>query len=224
MPTIGRTRGVRASAQWRVRLARAPLDLEITLVIRIRMQRLGRTHRPFYRIGAIDARERRNGKMLENLGWFNPMERDEAKQLSLKTERIEHWLSVGAKPSDTVRDILGKQELLPEKMRAEWEAERQVDRDRLACKQHAPKVEEALNELNALSESAEADISEFIAQAKAARTRLKRSISRGKIEWAEQAVAEAEKALADAKGAQAAARGRGRRRVGFCRGLRRAEG
>jgi len=181
-------------------------ELENSDLIRIRMQRFGRTHRPFYRIGVMDSRERRNGNMIENLGWFNPMEQDESKQLSLKGERIQHWLTVGAKPSETVRDILGKQELLTDKLRAEWERDRELARNRLTCKQHAAAVDAALAELTELSESAETDVSSFLTQAKAAKVKLKRAISRAKIDWAQGAVTDAQRALADAKEAEASAK------------------
>lgn len=81
-------------------------------MVRIRLQRLGRTHRPFYRINAVDIRVKQGGKVLENLGWYDPVSKDESKQVSLKGERIKHWIGEGAKPSDTVMDLLAKAELV----------------------------------------------------------------------------------------------------------------
>ena len=72
----------------------------------LRLKRLGRRHRPFYRVNAMDKRAPRNGRVIEELGWFDPVEIDETKQHSLKTDRIDYWLSVGAQPSDTVRSLL----------------------------------------------------------------------------------------------------------------------
>jgi small subunit ribosomal protein S16 len=73
---------------------------------------MGRKHRPFYRINAMDKRAPRNGRVIEELGWFDPVG-PEDKQVSLKNERIEYWLSVGAQPSDTVRSLLRKNGIDP---------------------------------------------------------------------------------------------------------------
>lgn len=81
-------------------------------MVRIRMKRMGRTHRPFYRINAVEKREKRDGKVLENLGWYDPIATDADKQVHLKAERIKHWLGAGAQPSDTVMDLLAKHGLV----------------------------------------------------------------------------------------------------------------
>jgi small subunit ribosomal protein S16 len=57
----------------------------------------------------MDSRSPRDGRVIEELGWYDPNAKDPDKQLSLKRERIEYWLSVGAQPSETVRDLLVKQ-------------------------------------------------------------------------------------------------------------------
>ncbi len=77
-------------------------------MVRIRMTRRGRTHRPFYRINAVEKRTQRDGKILEYLGWYDPCAKDESKQLMLKEERIQHWISQGAQPTLTVADLLAK--------------------------------------------------------------------------------------------------------------------
>ena len=77
-------------------------------MVRIRLQRVGRRHVPVYRLNAIDKRTKRDGKVLENLGRYDPTAQDKDKQLHLKTERIQHWLSKGAQPSDTVMDMFAK--------------------------------------------------------------------------------------------------------------------
>ena len=79
------------------------------MAVRIRLKRIGRTHRPSYRLAAIDSRRARDSRVLEELGSYDPVEPDKERQVVLKRERIEYWLSVGAKPSDTVRRILQKQ-------------------------------------------------------------------------------------------------------------------
>lgn len=76
------------------------------MAVKLRLKRTGRRHRPFYRLNAIDSRAPRDGKVIEELGYYDPIEKDQAKQVRLKRERIEHWLSRGAQPSDTVRSLL----------------------------------------------------------------------------------------------------------------------
>lgn len=71
----------------------------------LRLKRMGRTHRPFYRLNAMDQRCPRDGRVIEELGWFDPVA-PEDKQLNLKVDRIDYWLSVGAQPSDTVKGLL----------------------------------------------------------------------------------------------------------------------
>lgn len=90
-------------------------------MVRIRMKRMGRPHRPFYRISAIEKTVRRDGKVLENLGTYDPMSPDETKQIVLNEERIKHWLSLGAQPSDTMMDLLVKKNLVDG---TEWKAHR----------------------------------------------------------------------------------------------------
>lgn len=82
-------------------------------MVKLRLQRLGRTHRPFYRLNAMDQRAARNSKAIEHLGHFDPLEKDESKQAVLKEDRINYWLSVGAQPSETVRDLLKKNGIDP---------------------------------------------------------------------------------------------------------------
>jgi small subunit ribosomal protein S16 len=66
---------------------------------------MGRRHRPFYRLCAMDRRVSVDGRAIEELGWYDPIA-PEDKQLSLNLERIDHWLSVGAQPSQTARTLI----------------------------------------------------------------------------------------------------------------------
>ena len=75
-------------------------------MVRLRMKRLGRRHRPFYRVTAVDRRKARDTWVIEELGYYDPLDPDESKQVRLKTDRIDYWLSVGAQPSDTVRSLI----------------------------------------------------------------------------------------------------------------------
>ena len=56
----------------------------------------------------MDSRSPRDGRVIEELGWYDPNAKNPEEEVSLKRERIEYWLSVGAQPSDTVRDLLKK--------------------------------------------------------------------------------------------------------------------
>ncbi len=71
----------------------------------LRLKRMGRRHRPFYRINAMDRRSPRVGRVIEQLGWFDPIAPDD-RQLSVKIDRVDYWLSVGAQPSRPVASLL----------------------------------------------------------------------------------------------------------------------
>ncbi len=103
-------------------------------MVRIRMQRTGRTRRACYRIAVQDERSRRDGRFIEQVGWYDPIAADPARQLSLKEDRIKYWLGVGAQPSDTVRDMLAKRNLGDLKS---WEARRARQRDLATRKKEA---------------------------------------------------------------------------------------
>lgn len=70
---------------------------------------MGRRHKPFFRINVVDDRTPRDGKILEKLGHYDPLEKDPAKQIVLSRERVEFWLNCGAIPTDTVSQILLRQ-------------------------------------------------------------------------------------------------------------------
>ena len=76
------------------------------MAVKLRMTRMGRRHRPFFRINAIESRTPRDGRIIEKLGHYDPIEKDKSKQVVLNTERIKYWLDKGAIPSDTVSQIL----------------------------------------------------------------------------------------------------------------------
>ena len=72
------------------------------------MKRMGRTHRPFYRICATDRRTPRDGRVIEELGSYDPSVPDTNARCTLKAARVDYWLSVGAQPSDKVRVLIKK--------------------------------------------------------------------------------------------------------------------
>ena len=84
--------------------------------VRLRLTRMGRKNRPYYRIGAYDNRTRRDGKAIEFLGTYDPLNPDAEKQYTIDAERAGYWVSVGAIPSETVRSIMRKSGVpMPEK-------------------------------------------------------------------------------------------------------------
>lgn len=83
-----------------------------TGVVRLRLKRFGRRNRSFYRVSAVDSRSPRDGRVLEELGYYDPANRDKAQQVKLEGERIKYWLGVGAVPSETVRNLLKKSGIL----------------------------------------------------------------------------------------------------------------
>lgn len=78
------------------------------MAVRIRMKKMGRAHRHFFRICATDKKTPRDGRVLEELGTYDPMIGDIDARAKLKNERIDYWLSVGAQPSDKVAILIKK--------------------------------------------------------------------------------------------------------------------
>ena len=74
------------------------------MATKIRLKRIGRRNRPFYRLVVMDSRKRRDGAAIEELGWFNPIEAD--KPYSLNEERILHWIKLGAQTSEAVHELM----------------------------------------------------------------------------------------------------------------------
>ena len=81
---------------------------ENQVAVRIRMKKMGRRHRPFYRICAMDGRVPRDGRVLEQLGTYDPMIPETDARAQLNSERIKYWISVGALPSDKVQILIKK--------------------------------------------------------------------------------------------------------------------
>jgi len=77
------------------------------MAVRMRLARHGATKKPFYRIVVADNESPRDGRYLENVGTYNPLQ--EPAQVTLKTDRVLYWLEQGAIPTDTVRSLLKKQ-------------------------------------------------------------------------------------------------------------------
>jgi small subunit ribosomal protein S16 len=75
-------------------------------MVKIRLRRMGRRNRPFYRVVVADSRSPRNGKFIESIGYYNPL--TEPATITIEEEKALKWLKCGAQPTDTVRSLLAK--------------------------------------------------------------------------------------------------------------------
>lgn len=76
------------------------------MAVRIRLSRFGRKKKPFYRIVVADSEAKRDGKFLEVVGTYDPMQ--DPAEVKIKQDRMQAWLDEGAKPSDTVKSLMAK--------------------------------------------------------------------------------------------------------------------
>jgi small subunit ribosomal protein S16 len=75
--------------------------------VKIRLKRVGAKKRPYYRIVVMDSRTTRDGRAIEEVGYYHPIEAED-KQVVLKEEKIREWFKKGARPTDTVKRLLNK--------------------------------------------------------------------------------------------------------------------
>lgn len=120
------------------------------MALKIRLQRHGASHRPFYRMVVTEAAARRDGRFVEVLGTYEPQASKPENELLLKLERIDYWKSVGAKPTDTAASLIrqarrGPVTPAPKKAKAE---------DNAAVEAAAPAPEAVEPEEEAVVESA----------------------------------------------------------------------
>ena len=101
-------------------------------MIKIRLQRHGARHAPFYRMVVAPSTARRDGKFIEVLGTYNPQAHVRTEELNLKMDRIDHWLGVGAQPTDTAKSLIRQGRLSPEEwlMRSERQASKRLARSK----------------------------------------------------------------------------------------------
>jgi len=140
------------------------------LATKIRLKRIGRRNRPFYRLVVMDERSRRDGAAIEQLGWFNPLERNDEKNFALNDERIIHWLKEGAQTTETAHNLLkrtgltyrwhlirqGLDEKAVEKEMKKWALER-VEVEKRRTDKASNKAEEKQKVAEKESETAAAD-------------------------------------------------------------------
>jgi len=171
------------------------------VAVRIRMKKQGRKHRPFFRICAVDGRNPRNGRVIEELGTYDPMIGDVDARTTLKNERVTYWLSVGAQPSEKVAVLIKKYG--PEGTHTDANA---AAREKLAMPKAKPELKEAadvkvMEEKKAADEKAKAEAE--AAAAKAAEEEAKATAA-GEAKAAESEAAEAAAAEAPAEQEEAA--------------------
>ena len=126
-------------------------------MIKIRLQRHGARHSPFYRMVVTPSTTRRDGKFIEVLGTYSPKAHARSEELKLKMDRIDHWLGVGAQPTDTAKSLIRQGRLTPE----EWlkKSEREAAK-RLARAQKsdvAPQMEDKKEETPVAEPEAKAE-------------------------------------------------------------------
>ena len=80
------------------------------MAVKLRLKRMGKKGKPFYRIVAADSRYPRDGRIIESIGTYNPT--TNPAQVTLNNELAEKWLKNGAQPSDTVRNVLSKEGIM----------------------------------------------------------------------------------------------------------------
>ena len=79
-------------------------------MVKIRLTRMGKKKQPFYRVVVVDGRDRRDGAPIEEIGYYNPM--TNPADIKIDAEKAQKWLATGAQPTDTVRALLKKTEIL----------------------------------------------------------------------------------------------------------------
>ena len=80
------------------------------MAVKIRLKRMGSNTQPFYRIVVADSRAPRDGRFIEEIGYYNPV--SEPKQIKINDEKAKKWLGVGAQPTETVKKLLQSQEII----------------------------------------------------------------------------------------------------------------
>ncbi len=88
------------------RWLQADIPLKRLNMVKIRLKRMGSKNRPYYRVVVADSRSPRDGKCIEEIGTYAPMR--EGENYDLKLDRVDYWLGVGARPSDTVSSFIKK--------------------------------------------------------------------------------------------------------------------
>jgi len=138
------------------------------MALKIRLQRHGASHRPFYRLVVTEATARRDGRFVEVLGTYEPQAKRTTDELNLKVDRIDYWKSVGAKPTDTAASLIRKARRDAASEEAAPAAEVKAEAPAAEVKAEAPAAE-VKAEAPAAEVKAEAPAAEVKAEAPAAK-------------------------------------------------------
>ena len=146
------------------------------MAVRIRLKRIGKIHHPIYRVVVVDSRKKRDGRVIEEVGKYDPNQQPSL--IELNSERIQYWLSVGAQPSDAVHRFLV--------LSGDWATFKgaKVVENRIQVKDAGADVEAAVKAADDAAEKAKAKKAEAEAKAK------KEAEEAAKAEEAEAAKAE----------------------------------
>ncbi|MST50245.1 30S ribosomal protein S16 [Mobiluncus porci] len=147
------------------------------MAVRIRLKRIGKIHHPIYRVVVVDSRKKRDGRVIEEVGKYDPNQ--EPSLIELNSERIQYWLSVGAQPSDAVHRFLV--------LSGDWATFKgaKVVENRIKTKDTGEDVEAAIKAADDAAEKAKAKRAE--AEAKAKQEAEKAAAEEAKAAEAEQA-------------------------------------
>ena len=163
------------------------------MAVRIRLKRIGKIHHPIYRVVVVDSRKKRDGRVIEEVGKYDPNQQPSL--IELNSERIQYWLSVGAQPSDAVHRFLV--------LSGDWATFKgaKVVENRIQVKDAGADAEAAVKAADDAAEKAKAKKAEAEAKAK------KEAEEAAKAEEAEAAQAEekTEEAPAEEKAEEAPA-------------------
>ena len=112
----------------------------------IRLSRAGAKKRPFYHICVSDRRNKRDGRFIERIGFYNPIAKDTEEKIRFDNERYDHWTSVGAIPSDTVLMLMKRSKMTEEEIK-------KIE-DKKTARQERKKQEKILKQQEAAAEEA----------------------------------------------------------------------
>ena len=115
----------------------------------IRLSRAGAKKRPFYHICVSDRRNKRDGRFIERIGFYNPIAKDTEEKIRFDNERYDHWTSVGAIPSDTVLMLMKRSKMTEEEIK-------KIE-DKKTARQERKKQEKILKQQEAAAEEAPAE-------------------------------------------------------------------
>ncbi len=131
------------------------------MAVRIRLKRMGKVHAPFYRVVVVDSRKKRDGRVIEEIGIYNPVPNPSI--IEIESDRAQYWLGVGAQPSDSVRRLL----VLSGDIARFNGKEDAVSRIQISEADQAQKVKEAVEAAEATAQKAKAEAAKEKADAEA---------------------------------------------------------